>query len=55
MLGLSQERAAARLGVDSGTLARWERGERRPVGRFLEMVERFLESVETKDSELRAG
>ena len=27
-LGLSQKEAAKRLGVDPGTLARWERGER---------------------------
>jgi transcriptional regulator with XRE-family HTH domain len=31
-LGLTQKQAAQRMGVDPGTLARWERGERKPVG-----------------------
>jgi transcriptional regulator with XRE-family HTH domain len=33
-LGLSQRDAAARIGVDPCTLARWERGEREPNGAF---------------------
>lgn len=41
-LGLSQKEAAGRLEVDSGTLARWERGEREPQGAFLGRVNRFL-------------
>jgi transcriptional regulator with XRE-family HTH domain len=41
-LGLSQKEAARRLGVDSSTLARWERGERRPAGVLLNQVKRFL-------------
>jgi transcriptional regulator with XRE-family HTH domain len=41
-LGMTQGEAAKRLGVDSGTLARWERGERRPGGALLGRVERFL-------------
>ena len=41
-LGLSRERAALELGVDAGTLARWERGERVPTGEFLGRVDRFL-------------
>jgi transcriptional regulator with XRE-family HTH domain len=28
--GLSQKQSAAHMGVDQGTLARWERGEREP-------------------------
>jgi hypothetical protein len=41
-LGLTQKNVAGRLGIDTGTLARWERGEREPTGRFLECVERFV-------------
>jgi len=33
-LGTSQKESAQRLGVDPGTLARWERGEREPKGEF---------------------
>jgi transcriptional regulator with XRE-family HTH domain len=52
-LGLSQKEAAKRMGVDPGTLAKWERGEREPVGRFLEAVERFLNRGELKDARVR--
>ena len=31
-LGMTQEEAAKRPGLDPGTLARWERGEREPAG-----------------------
>jgi ribosome-binding protein aMBF1 (putative translation factor) len=41
-LGLTQNAAAARIGVDACTLARWERGEREPEGLFLTLVTRFL-------------
>ena len=41
-LGMTQKEAACALGVDQGTLARWERGEREPQGAFLERVKRFL-------------
>ena len=41
-LGLSQNEAARRIGIDPGTLARWERGEREPAGEFLNRVKRFL-------------
>jgi site-specific DNA recombinase len=41
-LGLSQKEAAARVGVDQGTLARWERGERVPEGRCMKLAKRFL-------------
>ena len=40
-LGLTQKQAAAVIGVDQGTLARWERGEREPLGKWLERVEKF--------------
>jgi DNA-binding XRE family transcriptional regulator len=45
-LGLSQRESAARLGVDQSTLARWERGERQPAGKFAQRVLRFLAEVE---------
>lgn len=33
-MGITQEESARRIGVDQGTLARWERGEREPAGAF---------------------
>lgn len=45
VLGLSQQESAARIGVDQGTLARWERGERRPKDRLAKRVEHFLAPV----------
>jgi transcriptional regulator with XRE-family HTH domain len=41
-LGLTQKESAKRLNVDPSTLAKWERGERKPAGRFLERVNRLL-------------
>ena len=41
-LGLSQKEAAGRIGVDAGTLAKYERGERKPEGEFAARVEGFL-------------
>jgi transcriptional regulator with XRE-family HTH domain len=41
-LGLSRNEAALQLGVDAGTLARWEHGEREPAGELLERVEQFV-------------
>src|SRR4051794_10257641 len=45
-LGLSQKESAGRIGVDSGTLAKWERGEREPTGAFLGRVNQFLHDGE---------
>jgi len=45
-LGITQGEAARRIGVDQGTLAKWERGEREPAGRFAERVEQFLAEAE---------
>ena len=42
--GLSQEAMARRLGVDPGTLGRWESGVREPKGSFLTRLVRFLGS-----------
>jgi DNA-binding XRE family transcriptional regulator len=44
-LGLTQSAAAVRIGVDQGTLARWERGEREPDGKFGVQARMFLSSV----------
>lgn len=49
-LGLTQREAAARMGVDPTTLARWERGEKEPWGKFVERVNRFLAAVPRKSS-----
>ena len=42
-LGMTQKEAACQLGVDQGTLAKWEQGEREPQGAFLDRVKRFLQ------------
>ena len=41
--GLAQKVLASFLGVDPGTLARWERGVRMPTGRYARLAEAFLE------------
>lgn len=46
-LGLSQKEAAAEIGVDPATLARWERGEREPSGNLADRALSFFSSVET--------
>jgi transcriptional regulator with XRE-family HTH domain len=40
--GLSRKRLARILGVDEGTLWRWERGERRPQGENARRVRALL-------------
>jgi DNA-binding transcriptional regulator YiaG len=42
-LGITQTVAAGRLGVDQGTLAKWEQGKREPQDGFLGRVKRFLQ------------
>ncbi len=37
-LGLSQKEMARRLGVNPGTLSRWERGERKPSGVYQHLL-----------------
>jgi len=37
-LGVTQKEFARQLSVDPSTLARWERGEREPAGRFINRV-----------------
>jgi DNA-binding transcriptional regulator YiaG len=46
ILGLTQNESAARIGVDAGTLARWERGEREPTGAFEARALTFVAEVE---------
>jgi len=41
--GWTQSKMANSLGLDPSTLARWERGERKPTGAFLSRVKRVLQ------------
>jgi transcriptional regulator with XRE-family HTH domain len=41
--GCSQERFAQLLGIDPGTLSRWERNLRMPTGRYARLAEAFVE------------
>jgi len=45
-MGFTQKEAAEKIGVDPGTLARWERGEREPQGAFALAAKRFLADLE---------
>jgi len=44
MLGFSRRRLARHLGIDEGTLAKWEEGAGHPSPRLLGSVETFLRS-----------
>jgi transcriptional regulator with XRE-family HTH domain len=52
-LGMSQKEAAQEIGVDQGTLARWERGEREPAGVMLDRVTRFLAGDKAQRTRVR--
>jgi site-specific DNA recombinase len=54
-LGLSQKEAAAEIGVDPATLARWEKEEREPTGAHLAEVRRFLDGGVSRRNVRRAG
>lgn len=41
--GLSQAAIARHLGIDPGTLGRWERGIRTPTGRYARLAETLIE------------
>ena len=43
-VGYCQDRFARLLGIDPGTLSRWERGLRVPTGRYVRLAEAFLGS-----------
>ena len=47
-MGLTQREATRRIGVEPGTLARWERGEREPTGTFAVAAARFLAAEDAK-------
>jgi transcriptional regulator with XRE-family HTH domain len=53
-MGLSQKETAYRMGVDQGTPARWERGEREPTGALAERVPRFVKAPEVTSSPVAA-
>jgi predicted transcriptional regulator len=52
-LGMSRKQAAVKLGVDAGTLAKSERGRRKPGGGFLGRVERFLADETARNESIR--
>ena len=41
-LVMTQPESARRVGMDPGTPARWERGERKPIGTFTALVRAYL-------------
>jgi transcriptional regulator with XRE-family HTH domain len=43
--GITQKQFAWQLGIDPSTLARWERGEREPLGKFAKLVTSRLSMV----------
>ena len=42
--GMTQKEFASQIGVDPSTLARWERGERVPIGSFLQRADLVMSS-----------
>ncbi|MGB8477989.1 MAG: helix-turn-helix transcriptional regulator [Acidobacteriaceae bacterium] len=44
MLGLSQRKLAEMLGMDESTVQGWEARQHKPIGRNVELIERFLET-----------
>ena len=54
-LGMTRKEAVLQLGVDSETLARWERSEREPAGPLLTRVTRFLDDDGAAARSRRAG
>lgn len=53
-MGITQAESASRIGVDQGTLARRERGEREPTGQFAVRAKRFLAAAESESTALIA-
>jgi transcriptional regulator with XRE-family HTH domain len=43
--GLSQKQMASNLRVDPSTLARWERGDRKPTGLYAKSVRKVLRAL----------
>lgn len=50
--GLAQSALARLLGIDPGTLSRWERDLRVPTGRYVELTETLLGSSTEQDGEV---
>ena len=50
---MTQGEAAKRRGLNPGTLAKWERGEREPAESLLGRVERFCCDEEAPDLDAR--
>jgi len=48
---VSQKEFARQLGVDPSTLARWERGERKPTGNFLVRVSTICPEISIRASD----
>jgi putative transcriptional regulator len=53
LLGLSQEKLAARLGVTFSSVNRWENGHTKPSPLALKQVEQLLDSLGKDGRELR--
>lgn len=53
-MGITQGEAARRIGLDQGTLARWELREREPTGEFAVRAKRFLAAAESESTALTA-
>ena len=41
-LGMTQEEFSKMLGVDESTIVNWERGERKPVEKYIKKLEQFI-------------
>jgi len=46
VLGISQKALARAIGVDPGTLARWESGEKKPSEIFIQKIRQFFKSFD---------
>ena len=49
-LGMTQKEAARGLGVDQGTLAKWEQGKREPQGAFL-VIQQLMREEERRENQ----
>jgi transcriptional regulator with XRE-family HTH domain len=43
--GITQEELARQLGVDPTTLARWERGQGKPIQKIAEEIRKFIDKI----------
>jgi transcriptional regulator with XRE-family HTH domain len=49
MLGLTRRELALSLGLDESTVQGWETGEHEPIGRNMELIERFVATCGADD------